>query len=328
MSNIGHQIHFPTAATGTHAWNERIMDIDPNSVVLSIASRKNAKLAALYWDYVVPIYCDEIPRQLIPPAFGDWRPTTATDLLRKMQKAFGGKRLTVPVPDEFGTNRRIYLVDENGQPDMDALEYVNQSSFVNRPEGQRALRSQMFNAKLERSPVLLSGFLHNPQKIANTGTEVTAVLAGLPIVDVTNVSWEQIMEFRKDSESRRKLRILRLHLANEFISKTHEQIAAGLELGIDECQRTAKKHGFDLLISSLQASCEAKDTIGAVGLWALVGATLGGSATAAAAGASVGLMTEVSKLTLTVAKGAKDLREFRKHHPFTYILEAKSKLES
>lgn len=304
------------------------MDFDPTSIVVPVASRHNAKLAALYWDYVVPIYCDDIPQELIPPAFGDWKPITSTDQLRKMQKAKGAERLTVPIPDESGAVRRIYLVNEDAQPDLDALEYVNQWAFVNRPEGQATLRREMLSAGIQRAPVLLSSSVAPPEKEANTGTEVTAALAGLPIVDVSKASWEQIMEFRKDPESRRKLRVLRLHLANEFIGKTHEQIAAGLELGIDECQRSAEKHGFDLLISSLQASCEAKDTIGAVGIWALVGATLGGSAATAAAGASVGLLTELAKLTLTVAKGAKDLREFRKHHPFSYIIDVKSQFEN
>lgn len=302
------------------------MNLDPRSVVVPVASRRNAKLAALYWDYIVPVYCDEVPRQLLPPAFGDWTPTTATDLLRKMQAAIGHDRLTVPVPDASGTVKRVRLVKEDGEPDFDALEYVNQWAFVNRPEGQEALRRQMSNAQIEGAPVLLSGTDTTSRAVATSGSEVTAVLAGLPIVDVSKASWEQILELRSDAESRRKLRVLRLHLADQFIGKTTEQIAAGLELGIAECERTAKKHGFDLVVGSLQASCDAKDTISAVGLWALVGATLGGSAAAAAVGASVGLFTEVARLTLSVAKGAHDLSEFRKHHPFTYVLEAKRQL--
>lgn len=302
------------------------MNLDPRSVVVPVASRRSAKLAALYWDYVVPIYCDDIPPALIPPSFGGWTPTTSTDLLRKLQKKAGGEKIRVSIPDESGVLRRIRLVDDRGQPDLDALDYINQWAFVNKPEGQTALRRQMQNARIEHAPVLLSGSVTGSDRPAGTGTEVVAVLAGLPVVDVENTSWEQIMEFREDSESRRKVRVLRLHLANEFIGKTHEQIAAGLELGIEECERAAKKHGFDLLISSLQASCEAKDTIGAMGVWALVGATLGGSAAAAVAGASVGILTELSKLTLSVAKGTKDLREFRKHHPFSYVIDAKARL--
>lgn len=302
------------------------MDLDPRSVVVPVASRRNAKLAALYWDYVVPVYCDDIPQPLIPPAFGDWKPTTATDLLRRMQKAKGSERLTVSVPDGFGGVSQVPLVDKSGQPDLDALERVSQSVFVHRPEGEKVLRDRLVNAGLERSPVLLSALPLASQQLAGTGTEVTAVLAGLPIVDVSKVSWEQIMDFRQDAESRRKLRILRLHLANEFIGKTHEQIAAGLELGIEECRQTAKKHGFDLRVSSLQAICDAKDTVQALGLWALVGAVVGGSVAAAVTGASAGVMLELAKLTVTVAKGANDLKEFRKHHPYSYIIDAKSKL--
>jgi hypothetical protein len=308
-------------------WRREVqMNLDPNSVVVPVASRRNARLAALYWDYIVPIYCDEVPRELLPPAFGDWTPTTATDLLRRMQADTGHKKLTAPVRDTTGSIQRVRLVTEDGEPDIDALEYVNQWSFVNRPEGQTKLRRQMFNARIERAPVLLSGTVLAPQNVAATGSEVTAILAGLPIVDVSKASWRQILEFRKDPEARRKLRILRLHLADQFIGKTTEQIAAGLELGIAEYERAAKKHGFELLVGSLQASCDAKDTIGAVGVWALVGATLGSSAAAAVIGASVGLLTELSKLTLSVAKGAYDLREFRKHHPYTYVVEAQSKL--
>ncbi len=46
----------------------------------------------------------------------------------------------------------------------------------------------------------------------------------------------------------------------------------------------------------------------------------------AVAGATVGVPTELSRLTLTVAHGTNDLKKFRKQHPWSCIIDARSQL--
>ena len=47
-------------------------ELYPQSIAVSVARTRNAKLGALYFDYVVPIICEDVPRDILPPAFGDW----------------------------------------------------------------------------------------------------------------------------------------------------------------------------------------------------------------------------------------------------------------
>ena len=61
---------------------------------------------------------------------------------------------------------------------------------------------------LDRMPHLLSGRspISDPELSTKERTLIT--LASIPIIDTSNTTWEQILEFRKSNESRAKLRRL------------------------------------------------------------------------------------------------------------------------
>ena len=297
------------------------------SVAVAVASAKNTKLAALYFDHVVPIYCDDVPKILLPPSFGDWKPTTSTDLLQTIQKATGELRVQVTVPDDNGTERAVRLTDSSGAPDVKAIEYVNQWFFVNRPKLHEKLSKQMRQAMIKDAPVLLSRRFLEGTGSAKTLSDVSATLAGMPIVKVEGASWEQILEFRNDPDSKRRLHLLRLNLTRDYVGRTHSQIEAAIELGIHEHKRAAKKHGFELLVGSMQTACDTKELLGSAGLGAIVGSLIG-TPLSATVGALIGVSLDIAKMSLTVAKGTRDLIELRKYHPLSYVIEAQRQLQS
>src|SRR5439155_18622697 len=127
---------------------------------------------------------------------------------------------------------------------------------------------------------------------AATFAEAYACLAasGLPLVDTSRATWDQVMELRADPEARRQLRRLRLFFLENYTGKPKAFIEDDLLRRIDDYESTRRKHGFEAVLSSMSVLLEA-NSLQAAAVAGLTSALFGGPL----AGISVGAAVELGK---------------------------------
>ncbi len=78
----------------------------------------------------------------------------------------------------------------------------------------------------------------------NQGVGIVATLEQIPVAIETELSWEQVMEFKKDSESQRKYRDLHLWLEHSLAAKSEYHAKEIIEQKITDYSWAIRKHGI------------------------------------------------------------------------------------
>lgn len=143
-------------------------------------------------------------------------------------------------------------------------------------------------------------------------------LGNVPLVDPARLSWDQVLEVRKDSAARSALRNLRLFFSTNYEGKPPSFIADDLARRLDEYSNTRKRLGFEAITGSISALIDSKSIQSAAAL---------GTATALAGGPLLGVtsaaLLEVSGAALEFAKKRFAIRDFEKNHSLAYLIQVK-----
>lgn len=186
----------------------------------------------------------------------------------------------------------------------------------------------MSSALIPNSPIVITDRSIQVFDAANDVRDATVTVSGMRLVDVSKSPWEQILDFRKDQDSKKKLEKLRLHLAYNYIGLQKEQIEAGILLDIDQYEQAAKKHGFELAASLLQATLDVKTLLGTSTAGTLIGHyAVGESVAGLTIGAMAGTALELGKITISVTSGVYSRKSMKNNHPMAYVIKAKEYLE-
>jgi hypothetical protein len=148
-------------------------------------------------------------------------------------------------------------------------------------------------------------------------------LNNVRLVDLTETNWKQILEFRTDQDSRKKLRRLRLLFFAEFVGKPRSFIQDDIQRRLDDYEIAAKKHGFELVNGSLSALLDA-NSLQAAAVASVAAAIFGGPLAGLAAGAVV----EIGRLAITVSERLLPIIELADTHELGYIITARKNLTS
>lgn len=159
-------------------------------------------------------------------------------------------------------------------------------------------------------------------EVERQDTYACLVLSNIPLVDTARMSWEQILELRKDPEARAALRNLRLFFYSNYNGKPSSFVADDLARRLDEYSSTRKRMGFESITGSISALIEAKSVQSAAAM---------GIAAGLAGGPIIGLtsaaLLEVSGMALEFAKRRFAITEFEKHHDLAYLIQTQKKGE-
>lgn len=151
--------------------------------------------------------------------------------------------------------------------------------------------------------------------------DVTLSITNIPLVDTKKGQWDQILEFRKDRDSRKKLRNLRLFLHTNYQGKTLAFIEDDLNKRLDEYYNACKDWGFETLTSSISALTDSKNLVEL--LEGSTCATLfGGPLVGLATGASI----ELAKIVIMLAKKRHAFHKLKRDHDLAYLIEAKQQI--
>lgn len=142
-------------------------------------------------------------------------------------------------------------------------------------------------------------------------------LAGLNLVDASKASWEQVEEFRKDLDSVRKLRNLRLALNQDLKGKSDSYIEDFIFQKIDEYNQAVSRWGFETGLGNLKTMFSSSLIPSSVA--AIAGATLGPNPLA---GIMAGGMTTFAGISIEFGQKLWSLSKFKQDHPYAFLIEA------
>ncbi len=287
------------------------------------------KHAALYFDRVLPVSFRKltasekgweyhIPEPIPEPAFshvvfGEDRPTGINSCRNlavfleewdRFSKAIGPSRPRPPISstvDDYSDVKEMYL----------------QNVVLDDGRSVRHLFHEFANdLGIEYASVLLD------KATTSEGFEYASLtLLNLPMIDAESAEWEQILELRKNSEARSKLRRLRLFLQTNYEGKPISYVEDDLLSRIEEYDSARRSLGFNAMTSSLGQLLNFK-SIHAAAAAGLAATLFGGPAV----GISTAAVIEFGEFTLELARHRHSIREFEKGHQLAYLIDVKSKM--
>lgn len=98
------------------------------------------------------------------------------------------------------------------------------------------------------------------------GEAVVMALGNLQIVDEDKVTWGQVIEFRKEEESRRKYRRFLHWLDKGMVGKSQAFLEDEISERLEDYEWALKKHGIKTVLGTIDEALDGKYLIGAGGL--------------------------------------------------------------
>ncbi|MEM7293467.1 MAG: hypothetical protein AAF420_08755 [Pseudomonadota bacterium] len=160
-----------------------------------IARENAAKLGALFFEKVVPIGYDKVPKHLLPDGFEDWSQSSIGDIKKLTGNVKKGHVIQIDVE---GTRQQVSLTDDEGIPNLDALEWLLELEILSSKERQSTLSEQMANAGISKAPLL---FHLQPHADYPIHSRFRSDAIARPTVEIASVSWGRILELRRDLDA-------------------------------------------------------------------------------------------------------------------------------
>ncbi len=297
---------------------------------ICLGSPESAKRAALYFDHVLHIYLgfDAAPRHPFwPDEIRHDHDASAHFGLMTHAHVMAGNS-TGKVDDRFhvikATDPRNHTDTPVLFPKMDgSTQQQLEQNYQNNTGGILNQLDEFLRRYEVKNTVFVSD-LDDAFATSSDTPDPAIVLSGLPVVDTSNAKWDQVKDFREDNESVRACRRLCVFMHDELEGKSKDYIEDRVLAEVDSYQSACAKHGFKLLTGSLTTIFDQDSAIAASATTATA-LLLGVPLTAAAVSASAIL---IGKLSLRVAKDCYALRETKREHPISYIVQARDTLNA
>jgi hypothetical protein len=155
----------------------------------------------------------------------------------------------------------------------------------------------------------------------NEGQDVSITLASLRLIDSEAITWDQLIEFRKDKETLSKLRRFRIFAHQNYLGKSPAFVEDDLLTRMEDYKIAVKKFGFATKSATLTTLFDSK----------LVLAGLAGSFLAAYMQAPILTLgttgITIGKIAIELRKATIGKQELMANHPVSYVTYAKEKLK-
>lgn len=172
----------------------------------------------------------------------------------------------------------------------------------------RALCYELWAEKgIDATPVYSSGERRDLEyRAGETGT-ILAAISNLAIVDNDQLSWPQVLQFRRDKEALVKLRRLRNWLDRDMVGKPASFISDAIATKLEDYEWALKKHGIKSITGTISQLLEPK-VLGAATA-AAGGLTIAGAATL---GALAGSGIILGRAAISIAEKLIDLGDLKR----------------
>ena len=95
---------------------------------------------------------------------------------------------------------------------------------------------------------------------------IASILTNFEIADEEKLTWQQVMDFRKDKSSLQKYRRLLHWLDKEMIGKSQAFIEDDIAQKLEDYESTLKKHGLKTVLGTIEEVLDGKYLLGASGV--------------------------------------------------------------
>lgn len=175
-------------------------------------------------------------------------------------ESIASSTLSTPWPQEIDKNSLERLLKEKKFEDL--LKYAGGASHVQR-EITRSINDSFGIHTVniyESENARKNEFTEGDRRV------VVASIEGLALVDEFSLTWEQVLDFRKDVNNRRKY-VRFLHwLDKDMIGKSHAFIEDEISLRLEDYERSLKKHGIKTVIGTVSEVLDGKYILGSSGI--------------------------------------------------------------
>lgn len=157
------------------------------------------------------------------------------------------------------------------------------------------------------------------------GKNITAEIqiTQVPLIDVSELTWEHISTVRQDPSFKSYLRRFRLMLAEDYVGKSSAFIIDSLNRKIEQYANVCTKHGLKLTIGSIRQLLDSKSLLGALSIAAI--GFLTGNHVIVGLSAVSGSAIEIGKLALYIAEKKIDFATHRDNLDIAYLMLLKEK---
>jgi hypothetical protein len=244
------------------------------------------KTAALFFDYVwsVPSLGDHIPREYATYGAADFEIWTQTILL--LGQKLGGWDKLEPLLRDTPVGR-----------------------FWDRQQpAARSIAELLFEERgIQATPIYESRDLRRAEYEQGRYDVLIATFDQLGIVNESALTWEQVREFRKDSQARSRFRRL-IHWADsEMVGRSASFIADEVAQKLEAYEGALRKHGIETLLGSIETILDPKFIAASSTVFAAL--ALGSTLPVAAVGTATMF---VAKTACSVVRGLLNIQDSKR----------------
>lgn len=130
--------------------------------------------------------------------------------------------------------------------------------------------AKAFSTKYKIPVATVFGSRKNQRIIYSGGDKkvVVSCLQNIGIVDEKRLSWEQVLDFRSDADSRKKYKRFLHWLDKEMIGKSQSFIEDDIAIKLEDYESALKKHGLKTVIGTIDEALDGKYLAGILGITA------------------------------------------------------------
>jgi hypothetical protein len=284
------------------------------------------KQAALYFDRVLPIafrrlagtgtdivanFPEPIPSRALINLVFDQSPSTESERYVQLGRIVDGW-------GEFANRAQRYRQTKASSSMEDTYEdlavaYLQNAALSETETLRRHFADYASALGIQKAAVLLPT---RGEASANDDQDFLIRIVGMELIDTSSASWDQIVEVRRDDQSRLRLQRLRSFLNERYVSKDQAFIEDDLASRLDEYDQVRRKHGFDTVTGSVSALLDAQG-LQAAAAAGIATALLGGPAL----GVTSAVVVEIGKVALEFSKRRRAMVEWHSVHPLAYLIE-------
>lgn len=293
-----------------------------------------SKEASLYFDDVIPLFLviDAICDYGSDEFFSSFNPS---DMPRLLDHRRLYDQIMPPQLQKNGSDFDLFIeinmeilkrISEREQSVSEDTNDLNLSEFLslNLPGCKNQITELSSRLGIEEPVYAADNLLSEDTDSEDEDVGIT--LLNLNLIDASSAPLKQIIEFREDLESVKRLRRLRLFAYENYVGKSKSFIEDDLLLRIDDYEREAKKWGFETREAALTTLLNSKVLLGAAGGSIL--AAIAGSPIASLSTLVFGAAIEIGRLQLAVSKKKFYARDSLGTNPVSYITMANEKLST
>lgn len=286
-------------------------------VAFCFGDLKQIKQSALFCDWVAPFPMEAfesggcVTSSEVAHRISEYIPLNVFDYL------LGPISAIALNPDDYGSAghefRCQFLVNLLTLPDI-SYYIANNIDISEKKEGRELGWMRAYGI----DPIMVLP-LKSTKNIHAEDEDISITMSGLDLIDTSNISWEQIVEFRQDEIARKKLRNLRLFFNTNYKGKNVSFIEDDLGKRIDDYKNLVKDHGFETVTSNLTMVSNSKNiiTFGTAGLASiLLGEPILGSAALAA-----GVSLDLANIAINIAQKKHSFNKLRRDLEISYLLD-------